>query len=158
MYRLKSDCFRFILNNIICNVLCHKLYFSIYERDNSFNYYFVILFFNSNLKNFSRKLFCLFVCKFCISESWVFLIGLFSFVEITRVLWLFFETWCFKIFLLISRKLFEFYFSYYLLVSNSRVLSLTILLRVSVRYLGLNIYRGVLLYLEIVLICIVLRW
>ena len=69
MYRLKSDYFRFILNNVIRNVLYYKLYFSIYKEDNSFSHYFVILFFNSNLKDFDYKLFCLFVYKSRISES-----------------------------------------------------------------------------------------
>ena len=86
MYRLKSDYFRSILNNVVYNVLCHELYSSIYKRDNSFSYCFVILFFDSNLKNSGYKLFCLFVCEFCVSESRVFLIRLFSLVETTRVL------------------------------------------------------------------------
>ena len=77
MYRLKNNYFRFILNNVIRNVLYYRLYSSIYERDNSFNHYFVILFFNNNLKDFGRKLFCLFVCEFCIFESRIFLIRLF---------------------------------------------------------------------------------
>ena len=69
MYRLKNNYFRFILNNVIYDVLCHKLYSNVYKKDNSFSYYFVVLFFNSNLKNSDYKLFYLFIYEFCISES-----------------------------------------------------------------------------------------
>ena len=69
MYRLKKKCFRFILNNVVYNVLYYKLYFNVYKEDNFFNYYFVILFFNSNLKDFNYKLLCFFVYKSRISES-----------------------------------------------------------------------------------------
>ena len=69
MYRLKSNCFRFILNNVVCNVFYYELYFNVYKEDNSFNYYFVILFFNNNLKNFGYKLFYLFVYKSCIFKD-----------------------------------------------------------------------------------------
>ena len=63
MNRLESDCFRFILNSVVCNVLCHELCSSVYERNNSFNYCLVVLFFNSNLEDSDRKLLCLFVYK-----------------------------------------------------------------------------------------------
>ena len=157
MYRLKSDCSHSILNNVVHDVSCHELYFSVYERDNFFSYCFVILFFNNNLKDSGRKLLCLFVYKSRVSEDWTFLTRLFSFVETTRVFWLFFETWCSKVLLSISHGSFWFQFSRCSSVSSSRVSFLTILSRVSIWCLDFNICRGVLLCLTIVLICIVLR-
>ena len=155
MCRLVSNYSRFILNNVVRDVLCHKLYSSIYERNNSFSYYFVILFFNSNLENFGYKLFYLFVCKSCISESRVFLTGLFFFVETIRVLWLFFGTWCSRILFSISRKSFWFQFFRYSSISDLETSFLTFLSRVSIRCLGLNTCREILLYFVIVSICIV---
>ena len=61
MYRLKNDYSRFILNNVVRDVFCHELYSNVCKRGNSFNYYFVILFFNSNLKNSDYKLFYFFI-------------------------------------------------------------------------------------------------
>ena len=157
MYRLENNYFRFILNNVVRNVSCHELYSSVYKRDNFFSHYFVILFFNSNLKDFGYKLFCLFVYKSRISEVWLFLTGLFFFVGTTRVLWLFFETWCSEVLLSISRKSFWFQLSRCSLVFDSRVFFLMILSRVLVWCLSLNTCREVLLFLTIVLIYIVLR-